>query len=1655
MAGRVSQLPVEAVIASTSGNARVSQHPLEAIIAPTSQKARVSQAVVETVVAGTQRNARVSQAVVEVVIAHIPKGTFGVESLLVEADVAGNVRRFRWADAVILAPQPKTFSVAAEIVQNKTGSFDVSAQIGGYARIDAIILGSVPKAFTVDYRWGPGGNLGLNAVVLGKSSSGENVLGDVALGKPVAVSSTYSGTGADLVDGNDATEHHSSNPVTGQWKYVDLGVPRRIVSLRFLQTNVVSDASHAATTMVIESSADASAWTVRSTYSSLTTDQTLEVNPSFKARYWRIRATAGGGNGWRTYTLSLFAANLDPFLLDAHVSKGHFTLDAWLWVGDANIEISQTGLEAARTGIPNVEVSQAGYEVAYEAPKGTLTADAVISFITHPEASFKADALIAGYFYLDAWLWTGNAGVHISQFGIERGRTNPSPNLWVSQAGFEVARTGWNILWVSQIGYEVAYEKPKGTFTAASNIYRPGDLMTPVTFTVDAELIFTFFVNAAIIGQGAGSFTARAVLVLHIEDSFAADADILLGFLVDAVRFARLEKFFYVYSRLVVTSIVGSSFSASAWKHAPHSFAASAVIKATKAGTFTAGAALIIAGTPIRSTTLEATIGAPETSSGFLAEAFIWSEHTVVYEGYGSTRVVRNLITERLSFPGFANPVPGKENLAFDDSNNVYGPFRIIDFLPVTVTLWEKPSYEGYEEGVTQEPSLGIHSVYENMWYWPTGPSTYVFWPSYYLEDHYVYAWHNHPYDPTFTGSGMVSYYRDDTVVDALPAPTLDAWIVGTKGTPWTMDAEIVGREKTGSFTADADLMKQGEVRGRFDAGAHLLAPRPFAFPASAFLADKAFAVDALIHQPHFTLDAHVHNAGGGDASFPLDAVRFAGWSKSFKADAVKVRLTREGSFFLDADIPAAGEARGTLLLDATIKTTKASRFYLVSIIASLPSSFTVGAVIAGWITLEAWIGAEDGGLGSFPVGAYVRGSSYIIFPDDGGAERVITDGVLNSTTTLTSATANFTFSDTGRSVSGVGIPAGTVIVSVIDSTTVIMSNAATVSASGVVVTIGRGGPTDPLGNPPALARKFAIKIEAGFPQEMATADPYTVIDYDIDALLCIPEDERLPEEEAEIARLRQLIADQDAMIAAARAKDPAQVWLDRLAHVSLDINRYYAIHSSKRTAQINDALARAWDSYYYAATMYRRARNPARTWVDITGDVIWSGTQFAQQARTGPGTFTITLKGAQVAFKGGEEIHFEIDGLRVFGGWVADVQKDSFFADYEEPRTTLHGTDYNILFDRIMIRNYPWEFATYGATGDTSGLYRSWPPFKKGTMDDAMIRAVFSRYVAPDLPPEFNWTDGVDAISTPAPIAPWVMPEAGSTLRSFMQSISMITTGVWWIDPYMVLQYHDRGKETAPFPLTDGQGGISSRGLRVTTDISNMINDILVWGTLAKDVEGDIMYFHETGDGEWWEKYWISEIERIFAAMEEIYEIPPGERTDAEWDALERYKEQLALDKQRLQYVRERVWDPYSGEPRPADAQIDSVGIWGFWQHGEFREDIHHMAWLRKRGHSILVRWDEPVMKASATVWDPGYQAGQVVNVKSSVYGIDLNLVIRSLRISFTVAKEPVGGIFYALPQYDLDMGLDPEGPWNIYDFLPYPGQGTPGLRMDTTGGL
>jgi hypothetical protein len=82
---------------------------------------------------------------------------------------------------------------------------------------------------------------------------------------------------------------------------------------------------------------------------------------------------------------------------------------------------------------------------------------------------------------------------------------------------------------------------------------------------------------------------------------------------------------------------------------------------------------------------------------------------------------------------------------------------------------------------------------------------------------------------------------------------------------------------------------------------------------------------------------------------------------------------------------------------------------------------------------------------------------------DSGEADGTFADGVFNSTTTVTSATAAFTTArDAGKSITGVGIPDGTTIASVTNGTTIVLSQATTTTGTGKTFTIADREPVDP-----------------------------------------------------------------------------------------------------------------------------------------------------------------------------------------------------------------------------------------------------------------------------------------------------------------------------------------------------------------------------------------------------------------------------------------------------------------------------------------------------------------------------------------------------------------------------------------------------------------
>ena len=546
-------------------------------------------------------------------------------------------------------------------------------------------------------------------------------------------------------------------------------------------------------------------------------------------------------------------------------------------------------------------------------------------------------------------------------------------------------------------------------------------------FTLNAQIFRReFFVWSVVFGEQAGSWAIDAAFVWHWVVATTADAFVQPYFRVAAIRHEHFEKTIPVSSWSIIRVFgsftlqagitgfntdavihrpaMGGVFNVYAWKgliHGQRTFSVSAEksdpgaywdpeyeiwlhlhfhvdaqVVIPRITSFGVDSSFAVDGLVLHSFTANARITNPEVQNEMWVEAFIDAQKTVIYEGEGRTEQVLTSVTERFTFPGWSDVIGGGEN-------RITSLFFVADKTQVVLTVWDWGNSQ----------SIGLISAHENLWsnitgghsgqgvieiFNDAGTTTTKMWPAEYTRDeHHVYSWTGiNTYDPNRTGSGMVAYQRWDTVTRTHPAPTVDAFIVGTPGEPFTLDAEIVGREKSGVFSIGSELALPGEMRGQFEVGGWVLGTTSMWWRMDAELVGKAFTADAVVI-PMGTIDAWIQPYFTASATIK----KTMSWYPLAPAiDAVLARLLRTGGFTVAAETVAVGDTRDVATIDAVILGhPHYRRFYLAAMIPASDQSATIDAFIGHYATVSAWIQPM------FTVNAHIRGSSYIIFPEDGG----------------------------------------------------------------------------------------------------------------------------------------------------------------------------------------------------------------------------------------------------------------------------------------------------------------------------------------------------------------------------------------------------------------------------------------------------------------------------------------------------------------------------------------------------------------------------------------------------------------------------------------------------------------------------------------------
>jgi hypothetical protein len=272
----------------------------------------------------------------------------------------------------------------------------------------------------------------------------------------------------------------------------------------------------------------------------------------------------------------------------------------------------------------------------------------------------------------------------------------------------------------------------------------------------------------------------------------------------------------------------------------------------------------------------------------------------------------------------------------------------------------------------------------------------------------------------------------------------------------------------------------------------------------------------------------------------------------------------------------------------------------------------------------------------------------------------------------------------------------------------------------------------------------------------------------------------------------------------------------------------------------------------------------------DVTSDVIFSQTSFQVAGSAAPGSCQITLRNLYTIMPGRDLISLYINGKRMWWGYPFVLEQGFVFPDDPEPRMTLHGVDLNILFEKLVlykrdaptkypdgaIPNAQWAALTGEAIG-TDGYYtETWtspdgqrtgkmvkvPP---KTMDRDYIMKMLRdfdldkvhpliKWGQPPLPPSECRINEISSINTEG--GAWTPPSAGTSLRAFFTDVSANIvrsqpgSAVWYIDPEGYIVWRDQDFEWAPFTVGDAPGGAYTKNLSVTTDVSRLKNDVLVF---------------------------------------------------------------------------------------------------------------------------------------------------------------------------------------------------------------------------------
>ncbi len=395
---------------------------------------------------------------------------------------------------------------------------------------------------------------------------------------------------------------------------------------------------------------------------------------------------------------------------------------------------------------------------------------------------------------------------------------------------------------------------------------------------------------------------------------------------------------------------------------------------------------------------------------------------------------------------------------------------------------------------------------------------------------------------------------------------------------------------------------------------------------------------------------------------------------------------------------------------------------------------------------------------------------------------------------------------------------------------------------------------------------------------------------------------------------------------------------------------------------------------------------------VDITASCIFPSCSFETQFGGVAGTFQITVRDPDrtLTFVTGVEMSVDIDGIRMFGGYVTQVSMGhmapaadtSNLSEYHLRTWTLRGADYNLIFDKRVFRNTS-DYLSYITTA--------------GPTDGEVLRELVDSYS--DCA-DFDTSGIVNIVTLPGGTGD--ITEQGTKLRDKFANISFFGGAVWYVNgdkefiyvPYENVEkrwgFSDQPNLDAITDSPDEYQGSTQRFREVEAqeDGTYIVNDALIWGGSP---------FTPDGGG------------TVFAREENS----TSQSTYGRWQVAEthfgepHYKIQDGVD---------------------ARASVIVNGPPGTDIYGE-QKGLRYSQW------QFTFTWfsvDVPLLDGT-----PDHLvAGDIVTIEMNVFDVTKLLPLRSLRISFPDAQVD-GDPADRVVQFDGTFGLQVGDPFTLWRYI------------------